>query len=462
MMVCAVMMLLTHVALEQARAVIESHLLCVHRFRQRIVQRGVQRGAHRYWEDDPGFDLHWHVRRIALPAPAGNAELAEIISDLISTALDPNKPMWQFHVIDGADGTDGHSALVLRIHHCYGDGYALAHVINALTDADPQSAPAARQDISELPANHSGWERMLGPRTESVTDIVRLGWSLAGTAGDWIAHPSRAIGLVLRQATELASDSVDLLGELALIANMKPDSPNRLKGKLGVMKKVAWAEPESLLEVQAVAAAHACSVNDVLLCCVAGALRDYLVANGEVVDALDVRAMVPVNLRAPGLIAELGNRFGLFIVSLPLEGDDPITRLLEVRKRMRALKRSSQARATLAVLAAIALAPDAMREKALLTLAANASVVISNVKGAPDVRYFAGQRIARQLFWVPQSGGIGLGISLLSYAGQVNFGVVTDVRRVPDPEQLANRFHAQFEALLLATLMLDPPQRPQA
>jgi diacylglycerol O-acyltransferase len=248
---------------------------------------------------------------------------------------------------------------------------------------------------------------------------------------------------------------------LATIANMKPDSPTRLKGKLGVMKKVAWAEPVSLSEVQAVAALHACSVNDVLLCCVTGALRDYLADNyrdGDALDELDVRAMVPVNLRAPGLSMELGNRFGLFIVSLPLNIDEPIARLREVRKRMRALKQSSQAKATLAVLAAIALAPDAIREKALLTLAANASAVISNVKGAPEVRYFGGQRIARQLFWVPQSGGI----SLLSYAGQVNFGIVTDVRRAPDPAQLADRFHAQFEALLLATLMLDPPQRPQA
>ncbi|MFT5644795.1 MAG: diacylglycerol O-acyltransferase [Janthinobacterium sp.] len=446
MMICGLMMLSGRLTLPQARAVIGTRLLCFHRFRQRVVQGGERANtggdAIAHWEDDPGFDANWHVRHIALPGKAGRAELEEVCSDLVSTALDPSKPMWQFHVIDTADGN---SALLLRIHHCYGDGYALAHVINGLTDADPQHPAASGHDIGAAPP-HGSWERMLGPQTESIADMLRLAWSLAGTAGDWIAHPSHAV--------DAAREGLDLLSELAVIAGMTPDASTLYKGEQGVMKRVAWADPLPLFDVQAVAEAHACSVNDVLLCCVTGALRSYLVAHGEMVAAIELRAMVPVNLRPPGPVTELGNRFGLFILSLPISEEDPIARLLQVHQRMRQLKRSRQATATLAILAAIALAPEAVREQAMVTLAANASAVISNVRGPSEPRYFAGQRIAHQLFWVPQSGGIGVGISLLSHAGSINFGVVTDVKRVPDPAQLATRFHAEFEALLLSTLMM--------
>jgi WS/DGAT/MGAT family acyltransferase len=449
MMICGVMLFSERLALSRVRQTIGTRLLCFHRFRQRIVQDD----ASAYWETDPTFDIDWHVRRIALPGAAGPAELQEITGDLISTPLDPSKPMWQFHVIDTAGRG---SALVLRIHHCYGDGFALAHVIASLTDADADAsaAPARDPDAAAGAASHSSWQRMLGPLTVALADAARtacaLMTTLTATAGGWIAHPSRAADLA-RTGLNLAAD---LAGELAFIANMAPDSATSLKGPLGVMKRVAWAEALSLFEVQAVAEAHACSVNDVLLSCAAGALRSHLHAQGEEVDALELRAMVPVNLRPPGPITELGNRFGLLMPTLPMAGADPIERLLQVHRRMQALKQSRQAMATLAILAGIGLAPDAIREQAVATLAANASAVITNVRGAPQERHFAGRRIARQLFWVPQSGGIGVGISLLSYAGQVHVGIVTDAKLVPDPAQLAGRFRDEFEALLLSTLMM--------
>jgi WS/DGAT/MGAT family acyltransferase len=298
---------------------------------------------------------------------------------------------------------------------------------------------------------------MLGPLTITLADAARSVWSLAGTAGDWIAHPARAV--------ELGRTGLDLAGELAAIAGMEPDAPTCLKGELGVMKRLAWAPPLPLLEVQAVAQAHACSVNDVLLSCATGALRSHLVDQGETMATLQLRAMVPVNLRAPGPIDAMGNRFGLLILNLPMAQQDPVQRLREVQRRMKKLKQSRQAMATLALLAAIGLAllaaiglaPDTIREQAVAALAANASAVITNVRGAPQVRHFAGRRIARQLFWVPQAGGIGVGISLLSYAGQVNVGIVTDIKLVPEPALLARRLHAEFETLLLATLMMRWP-----
>jgi WS/DGAT/MGAT family acyltransferase len=260
-----------------------------------------------------------------------------------------------------------------------------------------------------------------------------------------LAHPYHAI--------DYAKTGTDLAYEAAFIANMTPDSPTRFKGSLGVMKRVAWAEPLALFEVKALSAALECSVNDVLVSCVAGALRAYLLEQGDLVAGTEVRALVPVNLRPAGPITELGNRFGLVFLSLPIGIEDPIGRVLEVHKRMEELKHSQQPLVALGILAGMGLAPEFLKDRVLETLAANASVVITNVRGSEQPRYFAGKRMTRQMFWVPQSGGIGIGISLLSYAGQVSFGVVTDSQRVSDPAAVARRFTAEFETLLLSALM---------
>jgi hypothetical protein len=152
---------------------------------------------------------------------------------------------------------------------------------------------------------------------------------------------------------------------------------------------------------------------------------------------------------------ELGNRFGLVFLDLPIGVGDPVQCALEVHRRMALLKESKQALVALAILATMGMSPEFLRERVLEVLAANASVVVTNVRGPAAARYLAGQRIGRELFWVPQAGGIG--ISLLSYDGEISFGVVADVHRVPDAAAIPSLFAAQFEALLLSTLMLPWP-----
>jgi WS/DGAT/MGAT family acyltransferase len=266
-------------------------------------------------------------------------------------------------------------------------------------------------------------------------------------------------------ALDYARSGAGLLLQAGVIAAKAPDAPSCLKGELGVMKRVAWAAPLALAEVKAVAAVLACSVNDVLVAGIAGALRGYLQERGDIVAGRQVRALVPVNLRPPGPLTELGNRFGMVFLGLPIGIDDPVERVFAVQRRMDALKQSQQAQVALAILAAMGGAPEFLKERILAALAANASMVITNVRGPQQPHYLAGRRITRQMFWVPQSGGIGLGISILSYAGTVSCGIVADARRVPDPADLAARFTEQFEALLLRTLMMpwpgdsDAPQR---
>ncbi|SFM79296.1 WS/DGAT/MGAT family O-acyltransferase [Rugamonas rubra] len=440
MMICGVMMFAAPLSLARLKQTIAERLLCFHRFRQRVVKID----SVPCWQTDAAFALDWHVRRVALPAPGGGAELADVASDLISTALDPDKPMWQFHLLDGADGC---CALVLRIHHCYGDGFALSHVMACLTDLDPAhpALPAADPDADAGRRPHSALERILGQAGESAGDAVRLAGALLDAGLDWAGNPARARG-------QLAA-GLDYARQLAAIAAMTQDAPTRLKGPLGGMKRVAWAAPLALAEVKAVAAAHGCSVNDVLVACVAGALRGYLLQQGDAVAGVEVRALVPVNLRPPGPLTELGNHFGLVFLPLALGIDDPVARLRAVGAAMLGLKGSRQAPAALGILYGLGLAPEAIKEGTVRALAANASLVVTNVHGTPEARYLAGQRIARQLFWVPQSGGIGLGVSILSYAGQVDFGIVSDLARVPDPDALAQRCVDEFHTLLLSTLM---------
>lgn len=440
MMICGMMTFDQRVDIRALRSVIGARMLCFHRFRQRVA--GPAESP--YWETDPQFDLDWHVRRVALPA--GPGALEELAGDLASTALDPGKPMWQFHLAEGKHG----SALFLRIHHCYGDGFAMLHMVNAITDTDPAHPRAPMPDLGPAPPPRSAWERIFGPVTETAGDALRATLDVVGAGVAMLASPRNAVALGVRAA--------DLVQQAAVIASMTPDSPTSLKGELGVMKRVAWAEPLQLDAVKAVARVLGCSVNDLLVACIAGALRSWLLERGESVDGVEVRALVPVNLRPTGPITELGNRFGMVFLSLPVGTADPVERVAEVRRRMAALKHSQQPLVALGILAGMGMAPEALKERVLETLAANASVIVTNVRGAEQPRYLAGRRIAHQMFWVPQSGGIGLGVSIFSYAGEVSFGVIADAHSVGDPRALPPRYADEFEALQLHALMQPWPE----
>jgi WS/DGAT/MGAT family acyltransferase len=251
---------------------------------------------------------------------------------------------------------------------------------------------------------------------------------------------------------------------------MSEDSPTRFKGRPGLAKRVAWAQPIPLGEVKAVGKALGSSINDVLLACVAGALREYLVAKGDAVGGLVVRAIVPVNLRASEEAFKLGNEFGLIFLDLPIGIENPFERLYAVRANMRSLKGSYQPIIALGLLAAMGVGPLALQEQLLGMLARNATAVMTNVPGSARPLYLAGAKIASQMFWVPQSGDIGMGVSILSYAGGVQFGLITDRGLCPDPERVIEHFAPEFEKLLLGTLLspwprdgdLDPAVAAQA
>jgi len=396
------------------------------------------------WVCDHDFDLDAHVLRVALPAPAGKQELEALVSDLSGMQLDGRRPLWQFQLVENyATG----AAVIMRIHHCYADGIALSRVFLSLTDAErdaeaaspPATAPRRR-------AQGSGKDGLRGiPGAALVQHALDGGADWLGRLADMARHPDHA--------GDLARHAFGTGLELLKVAALR-DEPNvSLRGPLGSHKLAAWAEPLPLHEARTIAHALGCTINDVLMAAAAGAVGAYLREQGDDTQGLVLRAAVPVNLRDPSEAEALGNRFGLVFLDLPVGIRDPIARVQAVAAAMAGLKSSYQPLLTLGLMGALGILGDQAERLAIDLLSRKATLVASNVPGPRTAVYVAGRRIAQLMFWVPQSGHIGLGLSILSYNGQVQFGLIADRKRVPDPTSIAARFAGEFESIVLATLL---------
>lgn len=439
MMICGVMVFAGRLDVERFKRMLAERFLAYRRFAQRAVVTAT--GA--YWENDPDFDLDWHVRVAALPGTAGKVELERFVGELASTPLDHSKPAWQFHVVENYRGG---GALVARLHHCYADGLALVQVLLSLTDTAPEAerhAELARTWLKREPGNVL--QRLLEPAQAGLRRAAAIGGQAWDKLAEMLLDPAQAAGLIM--------EGSDIARELAVALALPDDPPTALKGPLGVVKRVAWAEPLPLEEVKTLGRALGCTVNDVLMACAAGALRAYLHDVGDAVDGLAIRATVPVNLRPLEHARQLGNHFGLVFLDLPVGEPNPLRRLERVAEAMREIKNSRQAIMAFGVLAALGMAPAALQRPALELFSRKASAVATNVPGPQQPLFLAGSELRELMFWVPQTGSIGLGLSILSYNGRVHFGLIADAKRIADPEAIVQRFGAEFEKLVMIALM---------
>ena len=429
---------------------IASHLLQYQQFRSRVVHDAA--GA--WWEEDPDFDIDQHLVRIGLPGRGGKAELQKLVATLASQALDPTKPLWQFHLVEHYrdNGFEGH-ALIVRIHHAIGDGIALVGVFLSMATTSPEEHlhPVPRKTKKE---EHEWWEQWLRPFTDATVRAIDV-------TGDVATKVLQAYGAVLEDpnlASEAASEYARMAAQIsrdaAALALMETDTPTSLKGRPGGSKVVAWTDPLPLPDVKVVGKALGCSVNDVLLSCAAGAIRGYLLDRGEDLAGAELRAMVPVNLRSPGKAKTLGNKFGLVPVLLPIGIEHPVERVLEVKRRMDELKGGYTAILAMGILALAGLAPRAVQKQVLDLLARKATAVMTNVPGPQQQLYVAGAPLKQIMFWVPQSGDIGVGVSILSYAGAVQFALITDKKLCKNPQAIIDRFRPEFENLVHAVLLM--------
>jgi WS/DGAT/MGAT family acyltransferase len=446
MMIVGVWLLTPGITYEVLAARVSDKLLKYDRFRQKVVEDTM--GAS--WVADEQFDLSQHIVRHPLQRRRGQSErqvLQELAGRLSTTPLDPARPLWQFHFVEQYEGG---SALIARVHHCIADGIALISVMLSITDggADPPARKLRK------PADDSGGDWLTDAVVKPFTDLTvkAIGMYGSGVAKsmEMLANPYQP----LFGSLDMARSGYQVLSDVAAMALMSDDSPTLLKGKPVGTKKVAWGEPIPLDEVKAVGKALGCSVNDVLLACVAGAIGGYLGAQGDDPTGKEIRAMVPVNLRPLEKAYQLGNRFGLVPLVLPVGIDNPIERVYAVRRRMTELKGSYQPLLAFAVLAVAGLLIKPAQDALLNMFAKKATAVMTNVPGPAKPLKFCGSTLRQTMFWVPQSGNVGVGVSILSYGGGVQFGLITDEQLCPDPQRIIERFQPEFEKLLMVTLML--------
>jgi diacylglycerol O-acyltransferase len=409
MMVTGLMVLDGKVDPKRLRTTLDKRLAPFQRFHQQVV-RPRTRGNLPHWKDEEAFDIANHLTHIALPEPAGDKALREVVSELMSTPLDMSKPLWHVHLIDGHERG---SVVLARIHHSIADGIALVQVMLSLTD----SSPAARAGAS--------------PRRSERVDGAGLRSWLSG-AFKLLDNPARI------------AEGAYRLGRLVVLP---PDPATPFKGKLGRRKKAAWSEPIPLDGFKAIGKVFGATVNDVLVSTTTGALRRYLDKRGENVTGVAIRASVPVNLRPLDRAHKLGNSFGIVFLTLPVGIADPVRRLRAVKKEMDELKRSPEALVTYGVLNVMGMTPVEVEKLGLRFFGSKATAVLTNVPGPREPLYLAGRKLDTVMFWVPQSGRLGLGISILSYAGGVRLGVATDGGLVPDPERIVAEFEKEFKAL---------------
>ncbi|WP_284614777.1 wax ester/triacylglycerol synthase family O-acyltransferase [Aquabacterium humicola] len=393
--------LVTRTPLDVARVqqVCRERLLSFERFRQRVVEHGLPLPVP-HWRTLPDFDLDQHLHHVALPAPHDDEALRRLVGELASTPLDRRLPLWQWTLVDRVGRG---SALVMRCHHCIGDGGAMMAVAQRLFDG------------AALPVHARHAAPPAPPRG-------LLGW-LDGLAGGVTA----------------------IVGEL-----LRPDDPaSPMKGAFGVRQQVAWSRPLALKDVKRIGARRAAKVNDVLVATMTGALRAYLQRRGHDPRLRTLRAMVPVDLRPPARRGRLGNEFGLVILELPIGLARRDQRLAATQQRMDALKRSAEPFAMRVLMDLFGRGPKVLEDVANTLFGSKASVVFTNVAGPMEPVRFAGAPVERLMFCVPHPGNdLGMGISIMSYAGRVTLLVMADAGLVPDPQAITRLFEREFDALL--------------
>jgi diacylglycerol O-acyltransferase / wax synthase len=398
------------------------------RFRQVAVEGPLLAGPR--WRDDPGFDADLHFHHVALPPPQDRRALQEFVSDRLAAPLDRDRPLWEVYYIDEF----GHGAAVLiRIHHSIADGIALARVMLLHTDEGETDSPGI--DDAAPPNQGSG---LLGV----VAPLLRAGGIVARESARTARRPLRVADMAA-----VAIDEAQTLGKLLLPWS---DPPSPIKGPLHRAHRVSWSEPVELWRVKRAGAAFGATVNDVLVAAVAGAIGNHLRERGE--DVGEVHALVPFNLRPldQPLPRELGNRFGLVLLGVPVGIADPVARLAVVKRGMDEIKHGHEGPITLAILGLMGRTPYVLEQRLIDYFSAKGSMVLTNVAGPRQRLTVVGTPLRGVLVWAPCSGSVGMSISVFSYDRKVTVGFLVDAGLVPDPQTLADDFRAEVLALARA------------
>jgi diacylglycerol O-acyltransferase len=393
-------------------AKLRAGLLQHHQFTHRVERRW--RRAH--WVPDAQFSIARHLQELRLPVGSGKAELKAWMASQAHLPLPADRPLWQAALVHGAEGG---SALVMRVHHSLADGISLMSLIGRLTDiaeGEFQVAPARAAEREDL-----------------------------------------NLQLLLRRAPQALADAAHMVF-------MRRDKRSSLKGRPRVAKSVAWSEPLSLAMARALGARHNATVNDVMLAVISDVLRRHLQSRSAASIDAPVRTVIPVNMRPHRETHLLGNRFGLVGLELPVHVDDALQRLLSVRDGMTGLKRGLQGQLALALVRFAGLLPARLQTALLGIFSRRCTVIVTNVIGPAETRSVAGAALDELMLLVPQGMTVGVGVSIISYNGELRIGFLVDEQLMPNAAGAAASVRACFEQLRRAACgpVTAPAAQPAA
>jgi diacylglycerol O-acyltransferase len=401
------------------------------------------------WVDDPGFVLSEHVSPMRLPAPGGQEVLQRTASELASRPLRRDRPLWEMHLLDGyGEG----SALLLRTHHAIADGVALVQVLLALTDpldADEHVGVLRVHDDAGGPGPAPGPAARAAQRAAAA---ARRATSAAGVLSAPLLGVLTDPGKVAELASLTRAEAA-MVGKLGF--GLTTDS-NRLQGPLALRKQRAWTRAIALAAVKAAGRPTGSTVSDLMLTAITSALRRYLLEHHDLVP--EVVVTVPVNLRLPDapLSTGLGNEFGLAFVVLPTGERDPERRRARVKAQMDQVKTSREGAFVYTMLQLMGQLPASFQNAWIDAFARTATAVVTSVSGPRNRVQLAGTPLAGIAAWVPATGPIGLGLSIVSYAGQLTIGLVSDAQLLPDPGRLLALLDDELDSLRRPTNLARP------
>lgn len=382
------------------------------------------------WVDDPHFNIDYHIRHAALPYPGGVEELKKLTGRITSRVLDRARPLWEIWVIEGL--SDNRFAIISKIHHCMIDGVSGADLAQIL--------------YSITPDREVGEPRMFMPRSaptsgELLLDAVSRYAQLPGEIGRAIAPALREPGRTFAHLAQFARSALSLASFAA------PSSDTPLNGTVSPHRRVDWLTL-SLDDVKAVKNEIGCSVNDVVLGAVTGTIRQYLIRRSVDPRGIDFRISAPVSTRRPEESGQLGNRVSAWIVRLPVEKDNPLDWVEDVRQATSELKRSNQAMVLDFLMKAAEYVPSSLVGAGLGIASEPMNMIVTNIPGPPIPLYLLGAKLLELQPLVPLLEGTGLGVALFSYDGKLHVGFNADYERVPDLPTVTSLFAEAFLTIM--------------
>jgi len=415
---------------------LETRLHLVPRYRQKLAFPPLTQ-ARPVWVDDPHFNPGYHVRHTALPEPASLEQLRNLTGRVLAQRLDRTKPLWEIWLVQRVEG--GRFALITKTHHCLVDGVSGVDIATVLFDLEEQPAPAPEPPPAWFPRPSPTSATLVA---DALAELAAAPLGAARAATGALSHPERAAGQVGKAVAGLSA-------VLAAGLQGAPSSPYNVQ--IGPHRRFAWVDGD-LAQFKAIKTALGGTVNDIVLSVVAGALRSHMLANGHEVDGIELKAMVPMSVRAEAERGALGNRVTAMYAPLPVHAADAIERFQIVHEAMKGLKESGQAVGAELITQLAGFAPPTVLSQASRLQSAQRmfNVVVTNVPGPQFPLFMLGRRLLRIYPQVPLVTNTALGIAIMSYDGTINFGLLSDYDALPDLDDLTAALRDAIDELAAA------------